>query len=98
MKKIISFCFLLFISPNIIFGQNYELIEVGKPIKFGDSKGELGKNLQFKHEKALGFTPDDVAIDIDNNFYICDKFSKTIIKYDSLLNYIFEIRIEDNDL
>lgn len=98
MKKIISFCLFIFISINFIYAQNFELFEVGKSIKFGDKKEQLGKNLQFKNEKALGFSPDDIAVDIDNNFYVCDKFSKTIIKYDSLLNYIYEIKIEDSKL
>jgi len=98
MKKIIKFCLFIVLSTNWIYAQNYELIEVGKSIKFGDKKEELGKNLQFKNEKALGFSPDDIAVDIDNNFYVCDKFSKTIIKYDSLLNYIYEIKVEDSNL
>jgi len=98
MKKVISFCLFTIISINFIYAQDYELIEVGKSIKFGDKKAELGKNLQFKSEKALGFSPDGIAVDIDNSFYVCDKFSKTIIKYDSLMNYIYEIKIEDSNL
>lgn len=98
MKKLLMY--ILFI--NIYFtenplAQNIKVTEIGKPVRFGNNKGELGKNLQFERGDPRDFYPEDIAIDIYNNIYVCDRFSKTIIKYDSTLNFIHEIKVEDEN-
>lgn len=80
---------------KISFCQNFDLKEKENKIKFGDNPGELGKNLKLISIIPTGYVPDDIIFDLDNCIYICDKFSKNIIKYDSELNFLFEIEIND---
>jgi len=77
--------------------QNIELVVLQNSIKIGNNPGELGQGLQFKKAGLMNYIPDDIEIDNKNNFYICDRFSKTIYKYDSLLNFIYEKRIDDEN-
>lgn len=98
MKKLLMY--ILFINIYFTenpFAQNLKVTEIGKPVRFGNNSGELGKNLQFESGDPRDFFPDDIAIDIYNNIYVCDTFSKTIIKYDSLFNFIHEIKVEDEN-
>jgi len=91
---LISGIILLILFRNVN-AQNIELVVLKNSIKIGNNLGELGKGLQFQKAGPMLYTPDDIEIDNKNNFYICDRFSKTIYKYDSLLNLIYEKRIDD---
>ncbi|MBU0579821.1 MAG: hypothetical protein KKA19_01475, partial [Candidatus Margulisbacteria bacterium] len=95
MNLINKICVIItFISLNN-FSQNYDLIEIKNTIKFGNGFGDLGKNLQFNAGTPLNYVPDDIEVDINNNFYICDRFSKRILKFDENLNTLYEITIYD---
>lgn len=95
LKYFFQVIFLLVIISSIICSQSFELIELKGKIKFGNKPGELGKNIQSNSAIPTGFTPEDIIFDNDNNIYICDRFSKRIIKYDSELKFIFEIQMDD---
>jgi hypothetical protein len=95
MNTIIKICVLIILTASNCFSQNYVLIEIKNSIKFGNNFGDLGKNLQFNNGTPLNYGPDDIEVDINNNFYICDRFSKRILKLDENLNTLFEITIYD---
>lgn len=98
MKNIIQIFCLYIILISFIFqlnAQNIDIDRIQNVLKFGNSPGELGQGKQFSFGLPLIFTPDDIEIDLMNNFYICDKFSKKIFKYDSSLKFINEINIPE---
>lgn len=99
MKSLVQLCcyIILVLGTNNALSQNISIIEINNSIEFGNRERDLGKGLQFEKASPMLYTPDDIEIDINNNFYICDRFSKRIIKYDSLLNYLYEIKIEDEN-
>lgn len=92
LAQVVSVAILALLMPQLS-AQNISFTEIQNKIVFGDRLGELGKGKQFTKSIPMLYTPDDIEIDTKNNFYICDKFSKKIIKYDSLLEFVFEISI-----
>ncbi|MBV6422156.1 MAG: hypothetical protein DAHOPDDO_03445 [Ignavibacteriaceae bacterium] len=95
LKYFYQIVLILLIFLGNVYSQDFELKELKGKIKFGDDPGELGKNLQLKPSIPSGFVPDDIIFDAENSIYVCDKYSKRIIKYDSELNFLFEIKIDD---
>jgi hypothetical protein len=96
--KLKYFTYLILIAvffSKISFCQNFDLKEKENKIKFGNNLGELGKNVKLKSRIPNGYVPDVIIFDLDNSIYICDKFTKNIIKYDSELNFLFEIEINE---
>jgi len=96
--NIILLIVIWFILNNTAnFAQNYRFLPIKNTININKNFGSLGKGLQFEQAEPVKYLPDDIIIDKDRNFIICDKFSKKIIKYDSELNPLQEIQITDDN-
>lgn len=88
---------IIIIFNGVKYAQDYHVVQLNGKIKIGESFGDIGKGFQIEQTKPVSFMPDDITIDDEGNFLICDKFSKKIIKYDKELNPLEEIQINDNN-
>ncbi len=96
-NNLIPIILTMILFCNYISQAQEEFIQSKNVISIGTKFGEIGKGLQFDNALPVEYLPDDIAIDLDGNFLICDKFSKKIIKYDKYLNPIIEIQIQDEN-
>lgn len=94
-KFFINTLILCFVILSPLLAQNYNFVKKGKDVIYEDNYGELGKERQFTLANISDYRPDDLIMDQNNNIFICDRFTKTICKYDSLLNPLLEIKIND---
>ncbi len=94
-RSIFLFSTFLILFTRVSSAQGNNFSQLNHIIKVGNNFGEIGKGLQLDNGIPVSYLPDDIVVDNNENFFICDKFSKKIIKYDKELNPQYEIQIED---
>lgn len=93
LKNIISLILLsLLILASDLYAQKYFLLG---DIKYGSAPEQLGNDLVIESGNFFDLIPGDLEIDLENNIYVCDKFSRKIFKFTSELDLIYEQTIDD---
>lgn len=99
LKRIIStvltiFLFILF-SFSFIYSQSIQLLG---NIKYGDLDKELGKPGTLETGYFHDLITDDIEIDYEKNIYLCDKYTKKILKFTNDMKLIYAKKISYEQL
>ena len=92
MKLLSYINLILTLAPSLLYAQGIHLLG---QIKYGTLEQELVKTNTFEKGSFYDLMPDDLEIDSENNIYLCDRFTKKILKFSRDMELIYTTEIDE---